>query len=75
MTTPNDIPKTRIAKRLDELERSQAWLGRKLGVKRQTVGEWVRGDTACPVARQAQIKIFLEMMPAAYLFDADGFAV
>lgn len=75
MTTPNDTPQTRIAKRLEEQERSQAWLARKLGVKRQTVGEWVRGDTACPRSRQAQIKLFLGVMPATELFTDAGFAV
>lgn len=68
-------PRTRIAKRLEELGKTQAWLGRKLGVSRQIAGEWVRGDDKVPRARQAQIVLFLGLVRAYPLFDRDGYAL
>lgn len=71
MTTPT----TKIAKVLEESGRSRAWLGKKLGVSRQTVAAWFRGEEACPTSRQAQIYLFLEITPPRGFFDRDGFAI
>jgi len=66
-------PQTKVAVRLEAMERSQAWLARKLGVTRQTIGAYVRGADRCPPARQAQIATIVERKPSE-LFDGDGYA-
>lgn len=84
-----DTPPTRLAAALVEVERSQSWLARKLGVKPQSIGPWIRGQKPCPPARQAQIVLFLNgsrtqtaegVVAVAqhrtdYYFDGDGLAI
>jgi hypothetical protein len=66
----------RLAKRLSDEGRSYAWLGKKLGVTRQTVGIWLRGEEPCPVARQAQINVILEITAKEPgYFDSRGYAL
>lgn len=59
---------------MEEEGRSQAWLARKLRVKPQSVGAWIRGEEACPLSRQAQIAIHLNVPRATY-FDNKRFAI
>lgn len=58
---------------LGERDLSRAALARKLRISRQAVGQWTRRDWPCPMTRQAQIAVLLEVR-ASYLFDADGWA-
>ncbi len=68
-------PTTKLAKRLaDHGDHSQAWLARKLGITRQSIGEMVNGNIACPKARQAQIAIHLELTASEYFDPETGLA-
>lgn len=75
-----DTPPTRLAATLANIERSQSWLARKLGVAPQSVGPWVRGDEACPRSRQAQIVLFINdecdgALTTGFFFDGKGLAI
>jgi hypothetical protein len=65
---------TKLSQKLEAMERSRAWLGRQLGVTRETANAWVAGREAVPISRQAQIAIFLGVKASDY-FDSEGFAV
>lgn len=66
-----DSLSTRLAKRLDELDRSYSWLAKQVDVHRGTVARWAAGSMAvasehrAPVARALGAKV-------GDLFDADG---
>jgi hypothetical protein len=75
MTNPHpDNTTTKLWRLLQEQGRSQAWLARKLRVRPQSVGAWVRAEEPCPRNRQAQIALHLSIA-AADFFDRHGFAV
>lgn len=48
-------PKTRLAQILEDEGRTQSWIARRLGVKRQQVGVWVNGAYEPVPATKAQI--------------------
>lgn len=64
---------TLLATLLQEQNRSQAWLGRKLRVSRQTIFLWVGRKEPVPTARQAQIAVTLGVKAVDY-FDTEGYA-
>lgn len=49
------VPKTRLAQILQDEGRTQTWIARRLGVKRQQVGVWVNGAYEPVPATKAQI--------------------
>lgn len=59
-----------ILKRLEELDRSQGWLARKLGVHPSTVHRWVKHSTTFLPQRQREVALVLgvqveELSPTA----------
>ena len=48
-----------ILRRLTELDRSQGWLARRLGVNRSTVTRWVKGETPILPRRQRELALAL----------------
>lgn len=48
------------------------WLAKKLGVQRQTCGDWVRGKEKIPRRRQTQMLAILECYERRALFGEDG---
>jgi hypothetical protein len=50
-----------IVRRLVELERSQGWLARKLGVTPPTVNRWIKGALPILPNRQREIALALNM--------------
>lgn len=48
-----------ILKRLTELDRTQGWLARKLGVDPSTVNRWVKGTAPILPHRQREIALAL----------------
>jgi hypothetical protein len=55
-------------------EGNVTWLAKKLGVQRQTCGDWVRGKEKIPVRRQTQMLVHLECYDRTALFDDRGVA-
>lgn len=49
------VPKTRLAEILENEGRTQSWIARRLGVKRQQVGVWVNGAYEPVPATKKQI--------------------
>lgn len=62
---------TRLAQRLDELERSAAWLGRKVNVNRGTAHRWARGEMRCAPEHRESVAEAVELQ-ASELFTDDG---
>lgn len=56
-----DVFWSRVRGRLQAKERSQAWLARQLGVKRQLISLWVYDRQPFPAARRAQIAALLDI--------------
>lgn len=50
-----------ILRRLRELERSQGWLARKLGVTPSIVSRWIKGTAPVLPRRQREIALALNM--------------
>lgn len=50
-----------IVRRLQELERTQGWLARKLGVTPSTVNRWIKGGLPILPNRQREIALALNM--------------
>jgi DNA-binding transcriptional regulator YdaS (Cro superfamily) len=48
-----------IVARLRELDRSQGWLARKLGVTPSTVNRWIKGVLPMPARRQRELALVL----------------
>jgi DNA-binding transcriptional regulator YdaS (Cro superfamily) len=48
-----------IVARLRELDRSQSWLARKLGVTPSTVNRWIKGVQPMPARRQREMALVL----------------
>lgn len=71
---PDDDNLTQLQYRLVAMERSQGWLARKLRVKPQTIGGWLRAEEPTPRSRQAQIALTLGIQAVDY-FDRRGFAI
>lgn len=71
MSNPTTV--TKLARKLEEMDRSGGWLAKQLRVSRQVVSAWCRRDEVCPKARRAQIALTLGIQASDY-FDADGFA-
>ncbi len=65
---------TKLARVIEESDWTRYRLAKKLGVNRQTVGQWVAGKEKVPRARQAQIAVHLEVVPAS-IFGENGVAL
>lgn len=65
---------TKLARLIEESDWTRSRLAQKLGVTRQTLGQWVLGKEKVPRARQAQIAVHLEVTPGS-IFDDDGMAI
>jgi hypothetical protein len=77
VTPPAPVVRTELARILYGCEsetRNVSWLAAKLGVSRQTVGQWVSGNWPVPRKRQAQIRVHVEE-PSLPLFDERGTAI
>lgn len=57
--SPSALPPDELVALLADAEKSQAWLGRRLGVRAETVWHWVHGDWEIPEPRHGQIRELL----------------